>query len=104
MCGQCRGVAPTGVEWFSTGHGTSLRERREARTAVAEALSRVGEARRLVVTAPPGLLAWQLRLPTGKAETAGSFPDLLSSFAAAWGGPLDPLNENVVEQVARGRA
>jgi hypothetical protein len=92
------------VEWFTTGHGTSLRERREARAALAEVLTRVGGARRLVITAPPGLLAWQLRLPTGRAETAGSFPDLLDSFVAAWGEPVDPLDERVVEQVTRGTA
>ncbi len=104
MCGQCRGVTPAGPEWFSTGHGSSLRERREARSAVAEVLTRLGRHRRVVVTAPPGLMAWQMRLPTGRAETAGSFPELLGSFVAAWGGPVDPLDEAVVAQVDRAGA
>lgn len=102
MCGQCRGVASTRVDWFNTGHGVSLRERREARSALAQVLTRLGGAQHLIVTAPPGLLAWQLRLPTGKAETAGSFSELLDLFMAAWDEPLDPLNAKVLEQMSCG--
>lgn len=97
MCGHCRGGPPPGIEWFTTGVGDSLRERRQARNGLALALDRLDRGVR--VSAPAALMALRVAGPTGASETPAGFSAAVDAVLRALGEELDPLDPAVLDRV-----